>query len=150
MWKLLMGIFWIYSLLILWVSISSPELHHEQLRTIRKTSQKRLTIVLTLKRPKQKQKVLNPSSYEEALQGFVCLLRSWTAARQLQHVWIIVAFVWNCCMRCLMILRSSGYCCKHSTVGRWQKCASKFKIFAHLQEYRAFLSKTQFSVDSSE
>lgn len=111
---------------------------------------KRPTIEATLKRPKQKQKVLHPSFYEEVLQGFVCLLRNWTAARQLHHVWNIIAFVCNCWMRCLMILRRAGYCCKPSTVGRWQKCVSKFKILAHLQEWRAFVPKTQFAVDSSQ
>lgn len=61
---------------------------------------KRLTSVLALKRPKQKHKLLNPSFYEEALQGFVCLLRSWTAAWQLHHVWNITAFVCSCWMKC--------------------------------------------------
>lgn len=112
---------------------------------------KRLTwsIVITLKTPKQKQKVLNPSFYEEALWGFVCLLRKWATAQQLHHVWNIIALGFNCWMRCLMILERSGYCCKHSTAVRRQRCVSKFTILVHLQEYGVFVSKIQFSVDSS-
>lgn len=96
---------------------------------------KRLTwsIVITLKRPKQKQKVLNPSFYQEALWGSVCLLRKWATAQQLHHVWNIIALVFNCWMRCLMILGRSGYCCKHSTAVRRQGgCVSKFTMLVHL------------------
>lgn len=71
-------------------------------------------------------KFLNPSVCEEALWGFICLLRNWATVQQLHHVWNIMALVFSCWMRCLMILRGSDYCCWHSTAVRRIRCVTKF------------------------
>lgn len=106
------------------------------------------SMIITPERPKQKQKLLNPSFYQEALRAFVCLLREWAAAQQLRHVWNIIALAFNCWMRRLMILERSGYCCKRCTAGRRQRWASKFTMLLHLQEDRIFVCKIHLPVDS--